>query len=377
MRIWWQVLTSYPSCNQLNRHLAGTVDPERVHLAILNPDSGQEAVVNGIGSADETPDVTELQHFSSALRSVQNDREIERHACTSHSKSGRTVRRQKKALRDLQAQGFQTLPDFFRRKAEETQKKEKFEAMVATIKAKLKALQAANEEEESSGSETEDDPEVVSDSVPDACCGSAPRDNAQPWSPDSTAVMHTDIDSYASWEPSQAIFEEDEEDEDEGKAQDEESDHGNGVEDLQHHLEDAHIIVTQMLKDLHHGNKPKDGSHLDIMDNALNLLRDRVVLRTAQEELAGLVRDKKVGDFVHSHILTMEAVLNIFLDEDLRFTWTKASIVVVKSQGRGPTHVHAFWEWVVKFVCTQDLPLHWMCWRHPTVLGDEELSQAI
>ena len=155
-------------------------------------------------------------------------------------------------------------------------------------------------------------------------------------------MTHTDIDSDASWEPSQAIFEEDEEDKDEDEAQDEESDHGNGVEDLQHHLEDAHIIVAQMLEDLRHGNKPKDGSHLDIMDNALNLLRDRVVLRTAQEELAGLVRDKKVGDFVHSHILTMEAVLNIFLDEDLRFTWTKASIVVAKSQGCGPTHAHTF-----------------------------------
>ena len=112
--------------------------------------------------------------------------------------------------------------------------------MVATIKAKLKALQAANKEEESSGSETEDNPEVVLDSAPDARCGSVPRDNAQPQSPDSTAVMHTDIDSDASWEPSQAIFEEDEEDKDEDEAQDEGSNHGNSMEDLGHHLKDAH-----------------------------------------------------------------------------------------------------------------------------------------
>lgn len=103
----------------------------------------------------------------------------------------------KKTKESPQRPASPRVPDparLFRRKAEETQKKEKFKAMVATIKAKLKALQAANKEEESSGSETEDNPEVVSDSAPDARCGSAPRDNVQPQSPDSTAVMHTDID---------------------------------------------------------------------------------------------------------------------------------------------------------------------------------------
>jgi hypothetical protein len=92
------------------------------------------------------------------------------------------IRRQKKALRDLQAQGFQTLPDFFRRKAEETKKKDDFEAMVAAVKAKLRALQAANEEEESSGSDTEaeeeEDPKVVLEQ--DTSCRSTPRDKAQP-----------------------------------------------------------------------------------------------------------------------------------------------------------------------------------------------------
>jgi hypothetical protein len=33
-------------------------------------------------------------------------------------------------------------------------------------------------------------------------------------------------------------------------------------------LEDAQGIVLQMLKDLRHGNKPKDSSHLQTMDGA-------------------------------------------------------------------------------------------------------------
>lgn len=59
-------------------------------------------------------------------------------------KSDRVIRRQKKALRKLQAQGFHTLPDFFRQKAEEAMQKAKMGAI----------LRLREEEEESSGSES-------------------------------------------------------------------------------------------------------------------------------------------------------------------------------------------------------------------------------
>jgi hypothetical protein len=162
--------------------LVGSADADRAHLAIQNLEGGQEAASDRIGSANEALNVTELsvlQCFGSVIQSAQNGRED---VHTSHGKSERTIRRQKKALRDLQAQGFQTLPDFFRRKAEETKKKDDFEAMVAAVKAKLRALQAANEEEESSGSDTEaeeeEDPKVVLEQ--DTSCRSTPRDKAQP-----------------------------------------------------------------------------------------------------------------------------------------------------------------------------------------------------
>ena len=59
-------------------------------------------------------------------------------------KSEATIRRQKKALRDLQAKGFHTLPDFFRQKAEKAIQKAKAEAI----------LRLREGEEESSGTET-------------------------------------------------------------------------------------------------------------------------------------------------------------------------------------------------------------------------------
>jgi hypothetical protein len=56
----------------------------------------------------------------------------------------------------LQAQGFQTLPDFFKRKAEERDEMDKFKAMVARVEAKLRALQGAEEEEARTESEMGD-----------------------------------------------------------------------------------------------------------------------------------------------------------------------------------------------------------------------------
>jgi len=104
-------------------------------------------------------------------------------------KSERTIRRQKKALRDLQAQGFQMLPDFFRKKNKEVEKA-KFEAFVATAKHQLSASQGREEEEEeSSGIETKTakhDSKVVSE--PDMSRGSAPMNTAQPQFPNSAAM---------------------------------------------------------------------------------------------------------------------------------------------------------------------------------------------
>ncbi|KAI9466625.1 hypothetical protein BJY52DRAFT_1233258 [Lactarius psammicola] len=105
-------------------------------------------------SADIT-ELTALEHFSSILQSAQRraaEAEGSRGQRVPYTgKSERTIRRQKKALRALQAQGFHTLPDFFKQKAEEAKQKAKMEAMVAAATARLKYRE---EEEESSGTET-------------------------------------------------------------------------------------------------------------------------------------------------------------------------------------------------------------------------------
>jgi hypothetical protein len=320
-------------------NFTGTADLNRAHPVTQNPEGSHRAAI------------------SSACPLVKG-------------MSERTKRRQKKALTDLQAQGFQTLPDFFRKKAEDADKKAKFEAMVASVKAKLKALQAAEEEEASSGTETETkdehDFEVISE-----------PDTSQVRSPDIAATLHSrgatlepggakemtrdpvvwtaqssgttcrvkeegaingHISLNACQESSCAMLEEEEEESDDNRALDKRYERGNGcATEEQRNIEDVRDKVSRMLEDLRRGNDPEDDSHLQPADSPLELLRDHVAMQMAQEKLASLEREKKSGDFVHSRILAMEAVLNIFLDQDLEFTWTKASIIVAKTQGCGKT----------------------------------------
>ncbi|KAH8999499.1 hypothetical protein EDB92DRAFT_970524 [Lactarius akahatsu] len=135
---------------------------DTTHLTINSSEDHPSAGLGGDGGGDEAsganPDITELtalEHFSSILQSAQRraaEAEGSRRKRTRYTgQSERTTRRQKKALRDLQAQGFHTLPDFFRQKAEKAMQKAKVEAMVAAATARLRYRE---EEEESSGTET-------------------------------------------------------------------------------------------------------------------------------------------------------------------------------------------------------------------------------
>jgi hypothetical protein len=161
--------------------------------------------------------------------------------------------------------------------------------------------------------------------------------------------LHSDTCQEPSW----SILEEEEEESDDDRVPDKRNKSANdSAMEEQSNREDAQDTLLQMLKDLHYGNDPEDGSHQHSADSAVDTLQDRAALWTAQEELVCMVKEKKLGDFVHTHILAMEATLNIFLDKELGFTWTKASIVMAKSHGRGQMHAQMIREWVLKFVCT-------------------------
>ncbi len=109
----------------------------------------------------------------------------------------------------------------------------------------------------------------------------------------------------------------------------------------------------------------------------MDLLQNCIALQTALEELVGIARGKKTGDFVHSRIQAMTVLLNLFLDEDMSITWRKASVITAKTQGHGKTRAWTLQQWVLTYVCTWDLPLHQMGWKCTTALENEEISQEI
>ncbi|KAH9173875.1 hypothetical protein EDB89DRAFT_2068384 [Lactarius sanguifluus] len=254
-------------------------------------------------------------------------------------KSERTQRRQKKALKDLQAKGFQMLPDFFRKKAEETEAKTKFEAMVAAAKAKIKALQNREEEEESEAeTETADKHNSKLVTEPDTSWGSAPRDTQSvamqhskeatseprhaeeitrdpslehPWVAESGGTADgieggrtakitdpRDPDTCSDLESPQYTVEEVEED-----SNDSDETGSNPSEGEQDSCKDAQAIVAQMLEDLHHGNVPDVGGHLHSMGSVLDVLQDHVALHKAKVELVAILKKRKSDDFIHSCIL--------------------------------------------------------------------------
>ncbi|KAF8267264.1 hypothetical protein EI94DRAFT_1801983 [Lactarius quietus] len=296
---------------------------------------------SGHRSASETPGVPEPtapEDSSVVSQSTQRNASDGKHTRVPLGKSERTLRRQKAAWNHLQSQGFQTLPDFLKKKAEERDKSDRFEAMVAAVKAKLGALQCAIEKE---ASETETETKTETETETEDGSEDKDKDNkvvlitesgstAHQVEQECAVSSHRDLHSDACGESSWPRFEE-EESNDDGAV-------NNPTVDEQSDVEDAQSTVLRMLEDLCRGNDPKDEGHQQSAGNVWNILQDRVALRMAQVELAAMAKAKKFGDFIHNCILAMEAILNIFLDDELGFTWTKASIVVAKTQGNGTTH---------------------------------------
>ncbi|KAI0280561.1 hypothetical protein BC826DRAFT_924333 [Russula brevipes] len=73
----------------------------------------------------------------------------------------------------------------------------------------------------------------------------------------------------------------------------------------------------------------------------------------------------------------MIGLLNIYLDQNLEYSWRRASEVVAKTQGRGTNHARRIREWVLGFLKRRDLPLHQLNWKRLTILDDEDIAEDI
>ena len=213
--------------------------------------------------------------------------------------------------------------------------------MVARVKAKLQDLQAAEEQKEpgtnsesNTETETEHEPETKTKEFVWIAKSSG---NTHPIEQEHAVSSLISVNSDICWKPSQSIVEDKKEGSDDNQALDVK----NGTKNVEEQAnpKDSQDTILRMLKGLCHRNDLSSCSHLQPADSAMEILQDCVALQKAQEELERIAKEKKLADFVHCWILAMGAVLNVFLDKDLQFTWKTALVIVAKSQGHGTTCV--------------------------------------
>ena len=75
-----------------------------------------------------------------------------------------------------------------------------------------------------------------------------------------------------------------------------------------------------------------------VVDNRLDILKDRPRLCVAQDQLALMGKDKNINVLFQARIILMAGALNLFLDLELTLTWRQASLVSSKAQGHGTSH---------------------------------------
>jgi hypothetical protein len=100
-------------------------------------------------------------------------------------------------------------------------------------------------------------------------------------------------------------------------------------------------------------------------------------LHAARERLASLVEGEKMDLILHGRVQAMVGLLNLFLDEELCYTWRKASVIVAKSQSHGVARARSIRRWTLDFLRTQDLPHHNYKWTRSSAFDDEDVSQEI
>ena len=194
-----------------------------------------------------------------------------------------------------------------------------------------------------------------------------------------------EINSRSCWKASPALFEESKESGDgcTTVGDDDESETGAPSSRLiRRDLDDAQAAVGQatvaeMLEECRRGNPEIADFQFNALDNTMAHLRDRAALRVAGEELTVVVQDKTMDNILRGRIQAMLGLINLFLDEELGYTWRKASLVIAKSQSHSVARARSIRLWALSFLQTRDLPHPNYSWTRSTVLQDEDISQQI
>jgi hypothetical protein len=104
------------------------------------------------------------------------------------------------------------------------------------------------------------------------------------------------------------------------------------------------------------------------------------MLVSAQSQLREKLKAIKtdlVQAVLHSHIMAMLRLFNVFLNKGLTYTWRQASVLVAASEGQGTSRAQKIRAWVLTYLQLGQLPHYRYSWRRRMALDNENIAQMI
>ena len=90
-----------------------------------------------------------------------------------------------------------------------------------------------------------------------------------------------------------------------------------------------------------------------------------------------MAQQNNLDTVLHGRIMAMVGLLNLYLDNTLGYTWTRASEVAAKLEGRGTSRARTTRHWVLNFARSRDLPTHKLGRTQLTLLDDEDIASEL
>lgn len=112
-------------------------------------------------------------------------------------------------------------------------------------------------------------------------------------------------------------------------------------------------------------------------DEALTNWRNLAELQKAAQRLKNVSKNEALDIVNRGRVIAMLGTLNIFIDEDLNFTWKEASLMASKISGHGEAHARSIRTWIHQYLQDGRLPSHRYGMFHTSMLDDEDLAQAL
>jgi hypothetical protein len=295
--------------------------------------------------SSDIEDESELQKFTQALQMAQRAASIrnKKKRGVYSKKSKNTLKRRKLLQIDMVSKGFLPMEEYIRRKG--------VPVKYNTPTPQLDKIVLRDESEEGS------DEAIALDSDRDTCTYSSVRSVSEVESegslPGNPHNVRHDLRHCIRMESEESS----------------EGGDGDGVgDDARHaaskHLEDLRREASQVLP----GSDPT---------SQLRLLSDHPRLREASVQLTNEMKKDSLDVIVQARIAAMAGLLNIYTDNDMGYSWRKASEMVSRMQGRGANHARHIRQWTMGFLKERDLPFHRLNQKRGTIIDDEDIAEEI